>query len=95
MYDISDEPFKYHYRDNLTKSLKSSYKQCKIRINNKVEVDGRYFQTYRIDLQLMLKILIADLKERGVKFQQRKVEKNDLRALNEDIFVNCTGMGSR
>jgi D-amino-acid oxidase len=56
---------------------------------------GNAYDTWLLDPTIMLPRLIADLKARGVPFEEKTFEKKkDLGDLAQNIIINCTGFGS-
>lgn len=64
-------------------------------LNNKSKVKCTAFKTLKLDLQPFLTIFTSQLRAKGVKFVQRKIGKEDLRLLKEELIFNCSGLGSR
>lgn len=63
----------------LTVELKPSFKEIKVRLNGKNEVNCRVFKTMKIDLQPFLEAFIQDLKTKGVIFVNKKIDDKSLR----------------
>jgi len=61
----------------------------------KIEVPAKIFQTYRIDLQSFFQVMIKELKEKGVKFVEKKVSSSEFAEIPHRIVFNCTGLGSK
>lgn len=61
---------------------------------DRLNEDGREYDTWLLDPTIMLPRLIADLKGKGVPFTAREFRnKGDLAGLAETIIINCTGFG--
>ena len=59
-------------------------------------VAGREYQTWLINPTILLKKLVADLRQAGARFESRDLQTEaELRAIDADIIVNCTGLGSK
>lgn len=60
-----------------------------------MEVPAKVFQTYRIDLQPFIQVMIKELKEKGVNFIEKKVTSQEFTEIPHQIVFNCTGLGSK
>jgi glycine/D-amino acid oxidase-like deaminating enzyme len=57
---------------------------------------GKEYTTWLVNPTILLPRLVADLKARGVAFRQRTFTPNeDWGAMQENILINCTGLGAR
>lgn len=46
-------------------------------------------------MQPFIRILIEELKSKGVRFVAKKINKENIYQLEEEIIFNCSGLGSR
>lgn len=95
MYDISDEEFKDEYYKVLTAELKPTFKEIKVKLNGRTEVNCRVFKTFKIDLQPFLETFIQELKAKGVTFVSNKIDQKNLTELPEGLIFNSIGLGAR
>ena len=59
-------------------------------------VPGREYLTWLINPTILLPKLVADLRAARVRFERRDIANEDeLRAVDADIVVNCTGLGAK
>jgi D-amino-acid oxidase len=57
---------------------------------------GYVYETLLVEPPLFLKKLEEDLLENGAEFERRTfIDRSDMLTLNEDLIVNCTGLGAR
>lgn len=62
----------------------------------KLNIQGREYQTWLMTPMILMPKLVSDLKARGAKFVERAFETPaDIAKIPERVVVNCTGLGSR
>ncbi len=59
-------------------------------------VEGKVYSTWLINPMILLPKLVSDLRAANVTFEKRTIAtRADLLAIDADIIVNCTGLGSQ
>ena len=79
----------------MTENLKPTGKLVEVNLNGKLKVQAYVIKTLKIDMQPFLNLLIQDLKNLSVTFVCKKVTRENMPKLTQNIIFNCTGLGSR